>query len=42
MLKKTAYILMCIIVIITDNCSNAFRKGMFVENISIIEATVED
>ena len=42
MLKKTLYIVACVIVIITNNCSNAFRKGMFIENITVIETTVED
>lgn len=42
MLKKVLYIAACIMVIVTDNCSNAFRKGMFIENISVIESTVEE
>jgi hypothetical protein len=43
MFKKTIYIMACAVVIITDNCCNAFRKGMFVDNIQIVEiTTVED
>ena len=42
MFKKTMYIMACIMVIVTNNCSNAFRKGMFIKNITVIETTIED
>jgi hypothetical protein len=41
MTKKVFYVIACVVVLITNNGSNAFRKGMFVDNISI-ETTIEE
>lgn len=40
-MKKYMYILMCVVVLITNNGCNAMRKQMFVDNLTVIE-TVED
>ena len=42
MLKKVMYIAACVVVLITNNGTNTFRKGLFIENLTVIENTVED
>lgn len=41
-MKKAMYVIACVVVLVTNNGSNAFRKGMLAKELTTVTITVED